>query len=103
MLCIVVSGFIDSAAHLSHIVISSVVIDVSDSVSAAADGLELTSGLGVVTSLHDIDDSFHYGGNVVFCQVLLPTTLGRGRLSNIVWVFFFFPDLSIISIISLAD
>ena len=48
--CNVISGFIGSAAHLSCMVISSVVVLVSDSVSAAAYDLALISGLRIGTT-----------------------------------------------------
>ena len=60
----VVSDFIGSAAHLSRMVITGVVVLVSDLMSAGACCFAITSGLGVGTSLHGIDDSFYYGGNV---------------------------------------
>ena len=85
-------------------VISSVAVLVSDPVSAAVCGLELTSGLIVDTSLHSIDNSFHYGGNVwsfVGFSFLLCLVEKDSLISFD--CFPFFRDLRIISIILIVD
>ena len=70
----------------------------SDSVSTTASGSMFTFRPRVGISLHDVGDSLRDGRNC-FCQVLLPTTLGRGKLTCNVDAFSYLPDLGIISIV----
>ena len=102
--CNVVSGFVGSAAHLSCMVISGVVILVSDSVSLLLMIWHLRiSGLRVGTILHGINDSFHYGGNVwSFVGFSLLLCLVGKDLLILLECLSFFPDLGIISIISIV-
>ena len=76
-------------------VISSVAVLVSDPVSAAVCGLELTSGLIVDTSLH-------YGGNV-WSFVGFSFLLCLVEKDSSFDCFPFFRDLRIISIILIVD
>lgn len=85
-------------------VISSVAVLVSDPVSAAVCGLELTSGLRIDMSLHGIDNSFHHGGNVwSFVRFSFLLCLVKKDLLISFKCFPFFPDLCIISIILIVD
>ena len=113
----VISGFwhmaslaisdITGSATVSSVVSSGVVVQMSsmcvgvlmsDLVTTAASGSMFTFRPRVGMSLHDVEDSFRDGRNV-FCQVLLPTILGRGKLTCNVEGFSYLPNLGIISIV----
>ena len=66
---------------------SGVIVLASDLAFAAVGGLVFTSGLRVGTSLHGIKNGFHDGEIVIFCQILLPTMLGRSRFTNMLGRF----------------
>ena len=71
----VVSGFIGSVTCLPRVVRSSVIAPAGCLASTSADGLAVTSRLGVGMCLRGVEDHFHDGRNIVLGQVLLPVTL----------------------------
>ena len=98
---------VTGSAAVSSVVSSGVVVQMSsmcvgvlmsDSVSTAVSGSMFNFWPRVGMSLHDVEDRFRDGRNV-FCQVLLPTTLGRGKLTCNVEAFSYLPDLGIVSIV----